>query len=104
MPCCIKIKALDELDEEIMDQQVQPYQKCTLCASTDNTVDEVYFRKSVLALLKKLASQFGEKVDSDWLQSFELIRCCCKIQKTDRTDKGRASASFLNLIRSRTEL
>jgi len=67
----IKVQALDELDDEIMSRRFARMKKSCFVTHVDNTVDdEVYFRKSVLTLLKAIAGQFGEKVDSDWLQSF----------------------------------
>lgn len=67
----IKIKALDELDDEIMDRRFARIEKSCFVTHVDNNVDnEVYFRKSVLTLLKAIAVQFGERVDSEWLKSF----------------------------------
>ena len=46
----IKIQALDELDEEIMDRRFARIKKSCFVTHVDNTVDgEMYFRKSVLA-------------------------------------------------------
>ena len=67
----IKITALDELDDEIMDRRFARIKKSCFVTHVDNVVDEaMYFRKSALTLLKAIAGQFGEKVDGEWLQSF----------------------------------
>ena len=70
----------------------------------DNTVDgEVYFRKSVLALLKAIASQFGEKVDSDWLQSFGVPSDVVAKYK-NRSHRQRMSSASFSRVRSGVEL
>ena len=92
----IKIQALDELDEEIMDRRFARIKKSCFVTHVDNTVDDkVYFRKSVLALLKAIASQFGEKVDGEWLQSFGVPSdVVAKYKKQITRTKGELLPAF----------
>jgi hypothetical protein len=92
----IKIQALDELDEEIMDRRFARVKKSCFVTHVDNVVDEpTYFRKSVLTLLKTIAGQFGEKVDVEWLQSFGVPSdVVAKYKKQIAQTKGQLLPAF----------
>ena len=92
----IKVQALDELDDEIMSRRFARVKKSCFVTHVDNVVDEsAYFRKSILTLLKKIAGQFGENVDGEWLQSFGVPSdVVAKYKKQIAKTKGELLPAF----------
>lgn len=69
----VKVQAIDTFGEIIMDKNFIRNGDTGACFTTgpNNEVDEAhYFSLSSLQLLKKIAEQFGNSIDTDWLKTF----------------------------------
>lgn len=65
----IRIKIIDELDEEILSKNFARVEDSCFVTHKDNQIDSSQkFNESMLILLRKIAEQFGDNIDQAWLK------------------------------------